>query len=668
MARHFRRAVKVAALLALMAVASGALLLYVWGGDLPSDDALDTYRPPQSTKLYDRKGELVAEFYQERRTVVPMEKIPLHLRQAMVASEDDRFYQHAGLDYLGILRAALTDLKELRLAQGASTITQQVVKNLVLSPEKSFERKVKEALLARRIEQRFTKDQILALYLNHICFGANRYGVEEAARYYFGKPVEQLELGEAAMLAGIVQRPEALSPFAHLKASMERRAYVLGRMEFNGFISHAELERELGTTPRLAAKPGPTVGPYYVEEVRRQLVERFGEEQVQTGGLRVELGMDRRLQREADEALRRGLEAFDKRANAAHDGEPALQGALVAIEPATRRVLAMTGGYNFAKSAFNRATQARRQPGSAFKPFVYAAALESGKYTAASLLADAPELIRDPITGKEWRPDNYEREHFEGTMTLRAALARSKNTVAVRLIEALGDEPVRALAKKAGILSPLPASMTLALGTGEVTPLELANAYATFAALGRVAEPVLIAKVTDAQGRLLDDRVPRTQEAMLPAVAFITTSLMRSVVEEGTATAAKELGRPVVGKTGTTSDHKDAWFAGFTPELAAVTWIGYDAPRSLGAAGTGTRGALPIWLDFMKHALQGMSVTDFEQPEGVEEVRIEPLSGLRAADDISGVVEYFVEGTAPVEKALPPGLADPALLFLQADD
>ncbi len=809
----------VAGLLGLAGVV-GIFLYY--GRDLPSFDAVTDYAPPQVSRIYDRKGEPVAELFHERRTVVSIDQIPEVLTQAVVAAEDAAFYQHAGLDYVGIARALLMDVRQMRLAQGASTITQQVVKNLVLSPERSVARKVKEAILARRLEQNLSKDEILSLYLNHIYFGHGRYGVEEAAQFYFGKPVTDLSLGEAALLAGLPQSPGRLSPLRNPKRAKARQTYVLEQMAKNGFITPAQAKQEIAQPIAAVGRELSSPGAYYIEEVRRHLVETYGEQLVYEGALRVEIAMDSRLQALADRAIREGLEEVERRAGfrapelsvadtvlkavraklfgpaqapagedddepssivtgwdlsgavaetvasaealakaarrvvlepgaelvapvasvsdaeavldlgstegavgfetmkwarpygptkwtaapkkagdvlasgqlvrvrvraapeSAADGPkgdeagktparwqlelvplPQVQGALVSIEPQTRHVVALAGGYDFAASHFNRATQARRQPGSCFKPFVYAAALSSGRFTTASILNDAPDLFRDPWTGKEWKPQNYEKDVFEGPMMLREALSKSKNTISVRLIEAVGPEAVIDLARRAGISSELPENLTLGLGTGEVTPLELANGFATFASLGERADPILLTRVVDRDGKVLEEHHAVPEETIPPGVAFITCSLMKSVVEMGTGMRAQELRRPVAGKTGTASGNRDAWFAGFTPGLAATAWVGYDDHAPLGRSETGGRAALPIWLEFMKGAHEGVPVAELEKPADVEEVRIDPQSGLRAHEEGPGRLEVFVEGTAPTEYATPPGQVDPRKLFLE---
>ena len=759
----------------LGAIAGGGLYLWM-SRDLPRFDKLVDYEPKEATRVYAGDGTLVATFHEELRTVVPPAEIPEVLKRAILAAEDAEFYQHEGLDYEGIARAFVKNVMSGQTKQGASTITQQVVKTFLLSPERTYERKLKEIILARRIEENLSKDEILYLYLNQIYFGHGRYGVEEAARFYFGKGVADVTLGEAAMLAGLPQSPARLSPVSHPERAKTRQRYVLGRMLENGWITKAEHDREIDRPIRVSERPGPMPGPYYVEEVRRYLVDRYGNDTVLTGGLQVHVGMDVEVQRAADAALRSGLLSYDRRqgwrgtkknrmqlgedarAHAAARAEkvpadrlidvrdatavvprpgvlvagvvervgaagatlwfgkrtyelpadamkwtgrkptdllsrgdvvlveitdvqggkigmrlaqePEADGALVAVEPRSRRVRALAGGFDYARSSFDRAMQAKRQPGSAFKPFVFGAALESGRWTAASLVVDAPETFRDPWTGKEWKPRNYERDVFDGTMTLRSALAKSKNTVAVRLISELGVDPVVDFARRAGISGELPENLTLALGTGEVSPLELANAFATLASGGLAGEPVLVERVEDREGKVLEEARPQLRPAISPALAYVLTELLQAVVTEGTGKAAAVLARPTAAKTGTTSDGRDAWFAGYTADLVAVSWVGYDDHRPLGRGETGGRTALPAWIELMKAAHAGMPARDFPLPDGVERVAIDRATGLLAADgaaEDAAVVTAFVTGTAPTEQAVAPGMAPsdvPMELFL----
>ncbi len=813
----------------LLAVAAGVgIYLYVDRG-LPSVEELRTYRPAQVTKAFCADGSLCAEFYRERRTWVQIETLPAHVKNAFLAAEDADFYHHEGLDFLGMFRAGVRSLIPGHRASGASTISQQACRNILLTQERTLTRKIKEWILTPRMEKALTKDQILNLYLNAIYFGHQRYGIEEAALYYFGKHARDLSVGEAAVLGGIPQLPHRINPVTNIVKAKHRQRYVLTQLAAHNFLPRAVVDAEMEKPIVLGPPPPTQVGPYYAEEIRRTLVSRYGDEAVLTGGLRVDFAMNPKLQAAADEAVRTGLEELDRRqgyrgpigkleparfqallpllqrrideagkrqrdevlvadlrsligahpegqteeegvepkleqtddtlepppnsdellvravvlrplkeglriagyvravddgrksatveligrtaqvgfasvtwARLRKDGKPGLnptrmsdvlapgevvrlritkvtpsgpleatldqlpevQGALLSIDPATRRVVAMVGGYDFALSSFNRATQARRQPGSSFKPFLYAAAIGSQKYTPLTIVNDAPEAIRDPYTGKVWKPQNYEKGGFEGPITLRQALTKSKNTVSVRLIEALTPAVVIDYARRAGIHSPLPENLTLALGTGEVSMLEIANAYSTLQSLGKYAEPIEIIRVTDAHGTVLEEHQASFEEVLPPAVAFVATSLMRSVVEEGTATAVKELNRPAAGKTGTAQEFRDAWFSGYTADLVTSAWVGFDDHASLGAGETGGKAALPIWLSYMRTAEANLPSREFEVPSGVTLVRIDPATGLLAGSSVPGRSEPFLEGTAPTVEAPPAGQVQPDDFFL----
>ncbi|HYX90379.1 MAG TPA: PBP1A family penicillin-binding protein [Myxococcaceae bacterium] len=827
--RRWAKRVLVGAAVALVVALLAGFGAYLYfDRDLPSVEQLRNYRPPQVTKVICADGSVCAEFYKERRTWVDIHALPPHVKNAFLAAEDADFYRHEGLDYLGMLRAVLRAPLSGRIT-GASTITQQAVRNLLLTRERKISRKIREWILTPRLEKALTKDEILNLYLNQIYFGHNRYGIEEAALFYFGKHARDLTIGEAAVLAGTPQLPHRLNPVTNIVKAKARQQYVLRQLAEHGFLPRQVVAAEMDKPIVLAPRPPPQAGPYYVEEVRRALIARYGEQAVMEGGMRVEIAMVPRLQAAADEAVQKGLEALDRRMGyrgplgtlepkrfaairarvlkrmeeagrrrqdevlvadllrlthvEPHTGEegieeqahastsepetetpateeestarevalqplqegirivgyvarvddrgrfaevdlvsrkarlefssvgwarprgvgkatptpkkmsdvlapgdlvrvrvskltsapapleatldqiPEVQGALVVIDPPTRRVVAMSGGYDFQLSPFNRATQARRQPGSAFKPFVYGAALDSRRFTPLSIINDAPEAIRDPWTGTVWKPKNYENG-FDGPLTLRAGLTRSKNTISVRLIEALTPPVVIDFARRAGVRSELPENLTLALGTGEVTLLELANSYATLQSLGRYADPLMLLKVTDGSGRVLEEHQADFSEKLPPATAFMTTSLMQSVVEEGTATAVLELKRPAAGKTGTANEYRDAWFAGYTQDYVAGAWVGFDNHESLGRGETGGRAALPIWLQFMKVAHDGLPVREFDVPQGVEFVRVDPLSGLLAGASVPGRLEPFLEGTAPTAEAPPPDVVRPEDFFL----
>ncbi|MFY2561311.1 penicillin-binding protein 1A [Corallococcus terminator] len=815
----------------LLAVLVGVGAYVYYSRDLPSVDALRHYQLPQVTKVTCADGSICAEYAFEKRTVVRVADLPPHVRDAFLAAEDADFYKHVGLDPFGIARAAIKNLIPGSRKSGASTITQQVVKNLLLTPERSLSRKIREWILTPRVEEALTKDEILGLYINQSYFGTRRYGVEEAAVYYFGKHAKELSVGEAAVLAGTVQIPHRINPETNMTRAKSRQRYVLGQMANHGFVPRNVVEAELDKPIVLAPRPQRAVGPYYAEEIRRTLIERYGEKAVMEGGLRVDIAMVPKLQVAAEQAVREGLEAVDRRqgyrgprgtledaqwtrlrgmvatrieeagrrlkdqgyvadlaplaqeektatpepkveteeggaeeqrpdltpedeappseeelmvravllkplteglrltgyvteldekrnvarvdlvgrtaeiafpsatwarqkgkgapknisdvfakgqlvyvrimkappapafVEATLDQVPLVQGGLVVIRPENRNVVALVGGYDAARSSFNRATQAKRQPGSSFKPFLYAAALGSGRYTPLSTVNDAPETIRDPYTGKAWRPQNYDRQ-FEGPMTLRTALTKSKNTVSVRLIESLTPPTVIDFARRAGIRSPLPENLTLALGTGEVTMLEAVNAYSTLQSNGRYAEPLMLLRVRDSRGKVLEDHQPAFEETLPPAVAYLTTSLMRSVVEEGTAKAVRELNRPAAGKTGTTQESKDTWFSGYTADWVASAWVGFDNNSPLGGSETGGRAALPIWLQFMRVAHEGLPARDFEVPAGILQVRIDPASGLLAGASVPGRLEPFLEGTQPTAEAPPPGQVTTDEFFL----
>ncbi len=813
----------------LCGIAAAVGAYFYFDRNLPSVEALRVYKPPQVTKVVCADGKVCAEYYKERRTLVPVEALPAHVKNAFLAAEDADFYKHEGLDYLGMARAALKGLLPGQRATGASTISQQACRNLLLSQERSLSRKIKEWILTPRMEKALSKDQILGLYLNQIYFGHNRYGLEEAALYYFGKHAKDLSVGEAASLAGTVQLPHRINPETNIVKAKRRQGYVLRQMAGHGFLPKATAEKELERPLVLAPRPPTPVGPFYAEEIRRMLLARYSEQAILENGMRVEIAMDVRLQKMADDALREGLETLDRRmgfrgpqgnltpdrfaalspliakrieehgkrqrdevmladlsrlalpaatpeqedgaeekpetvaegeappspdevlargvalrplqegmrlsgyvrsvddkakraevdlvGRVAHvafatvgwarprgvgkftpspkqmsdilkvgdivrvkvtrlvpapapleatlDQLPEPQGALVVIDPASRHVVALTGGYDFLLSSFNRATQAERQPGSAFKPFVYAAALASQRYTPLTIVNDAPDPIRDPFTGKVWTARNFEDGIFKGPLTLREALTTSKNTVSVRLIEAVTPPVAIDFAHRAGISAKLPENYTLALGTGEVKPLELANAYATLHSLGRYAEPVTLIRVLDAKGTVLEEHQAAFEERLPPNVAFMITSLMRSVVEQGTATAVRELNRPAAGKTGTASEYRDAWFSGYTADLVATAWVGFDNHDSLGNGETGGKAALPVWLSFMKAAHEGLPVRDFEVPPGVVFERVDPQTGLLAGPHVPGRNEPFIEGTQPTSEAPPPGQADPSHFLLE---
>lgn len=604
----------------LLASAGLAVAAYVlWPTDLPPARALEENAPSVGTKVYADDDELLTEFQPEKRIFVPLPQIPLHLRNAMIAVEDARFYSHFGVDLRGILRAAYANFRHGRVVEGGSTITQQLAKVLFLTPDRSFSRKMKEALLAFELERRYSKDRLLELYLNQIYLGHGVFGVEAAARMYFGKSVPDLSLAEAALLAALPRSPGHYSPFERPEVAQRRRAFVLARMLEQGYASDAEV-RAANRAPLglIAPERRRGTGQYFLEHLQQGLEAKYGSEVLYKSGLSVYTTMSPVLQRVAERALRDGLEALAARHRpriagrepAAAPPPPAPQGAVIVLEAQTGYVKALVGGADFARSEFNRAIHARRQAGSAFKPFVYLAALEAGR-SPDDVLDDSP--VRYTSAGKVWTPENYDGR-FRGPVTVRQALEESINVPTIRLLEQIGVSRAIEAARRAGIQSPLPQDLTLALGSGDVTLLELTAAYGTFANQGIHMEPILVRYVTDARGRLIEENIPQGREVIDPAVALTLTDLLRGVVERGTGTAARALERPVAGKTGTTNDFSNAWFVGYTPSVVAGVWIGHDRPRSLGPDETGARAALPIWITVMREALRGHPVEDFPPP------------------------------------------------------
>jgi len=778
--------------------AAGLTALYFYLlRSLPKIESLADYKPFVSTHVVASDGTVIGQFYQERRTVVPLEKMPKHLVQAVISSEDKDFYKHPGFSVIALVRAAIVDMLSGRKRLGASTITQQVVKTFFLTKEKRFSRKLKEILLSLKLERDLSKDDILHLYLNQINFGKAHYGVQEASLYYFNKAVQDIDLGEAALLAGLPQNPSRLNPRFHPANAKRRQTYVLDRMLANKYIQQEDRDREVERPIALPPPPQERAGQWYLEEVKRRLVDQYGEAAVNTAGMTVEVAMVPALQRAAEHAVAEGLRAIDKRqgfrgaefnagdleptrsslarrhaamaptpgavmvfdlggipekeqsaperiARAArlrplehglvyaglvtavggHDAHvelapgvvgtvpfstmgwarpfkpsgptppprtpqqilkrgdvvqvrvtrlvtqrvsavklrvraldlgleqtPLVQGAFVAIDLRTRGVSALVGGYDFAFSQFNRATQAKRQPGSAFKPILYATAIDSARYTPATRVDDSPTPIVDPWTGKTWNPQNFERDVFAGSLPLRKALAESKNTVAVKLLLDLGFDKVRTMAKSLGLSTEVPKSYAAALGAGEVIPIELVNAYATLASLGRKSDPVLIRKVRSRANAIMQSTEAQPEPSIKPEVAYVTADMMRAVIEdpEGTARSLGILMRPIAGKTGTTSDHKDAWFIGFTPSLVAGAWTGFDDSRLMGPHETGGHAAGPMWLSFMKAALAGKPIEDWPPiPPGVTMVKVNRNTGAPAADnDPYALREVFLAGTEP---------------------
>jgi penicillin-binding protein 1A len=573
-------------------------------------DVSRLYTPPsQATRIYGENGELIASLFRENRQIVVLADVPARLRQAVLAIEDERFYTHRGVDLRGIARALWRNLREGQLVEGGSTITQQLARNLFLTQERAISRKVAEILLALEIERRLTKDEILERYLNQVYFGQGAYGVEMAARVYFGKSVKDVTLPEAALLAGLIRGPSIYSPYRNFALAKTRQEIVLARMTALGMITARDAAAARKIRIVLAPPSNALAGiraPYYVSFILTRLLETYGEDLVYQGGLRVYTTLDPRLQALAEKAVRAGIESAQRRKL---DVE---QGALVAVDTETGAIRAMIGGVDFASSQFNRVWQAQRQPGSAFKIFVYATAIARG-VTTTRLLDDTPVTYKIP-GAEDWSPKNYDKK-FSGPVTVRRALERSINVPAAKLLNELGPVQVIETARAMGIESPLQPHLSLALGSADVTPLEMARAAATLANGGLRVQPLAILKVTDTRGKVLEEHRPSRAVGLAPEVAYIMTDLLRGVIERGTGTAAA-IGWPAAGKTGTTDDYRNAWFIGYTRQLATVVWVGNDDNTPMRRV---VGGMVPaeIWAAFMRPAMAPLPALDWAVPDGV---------------------------------------------------
>ncbi|MBI4515089.1 MAG: PBP1A family penicillin-binding protein [Deltaproteobacteria bacterium] len=754
---------------AVGATAAVAVIYWEVTSTLPPLDQIGEYHPPMATQVFADDGTLIGELYVERRYLTPIEQIPVLVRNAFIAAEDEAFYRHRGVDLVSILRALLNNLASGAKLQGGSTITQQVVKSLLLTPQKSYTRKLREMVLAVRLERQLSKDEILHLYLNHIYLGSGAYGVAAAAQEYFGKPLHDLSVAEAALLAGLPQAPSRYSPFRHWPQAKARQRYVLDRLYAAGLITAGEREGARRAPLALAPRRGSYLAaPDYVEHIRRLLEERYGESAPYQLGLKVYTPVNVAMQAAAETALRDGLRELDARERyqgslrhltagesveflrqqaqalgdtpllhrrtyeavvsdtrngivrvkvagfqgllqtTASDGKsapvlaalsagdvvrvqvaapgqgadyrfvldqsPLVEGALVALEPSSGAVKAMVGGYDWERSQFNRVVQAARQPGSAFKPLVYAAALDHN-YTPASIVVDGPISFAD--NSGVWAPHNYENKFF-GPTTLRDALAFSRNVVTVKITVNMGLKYLLAYLQQLGLNANLQPNLSVALGSAEVTPLELATTYAVFANQGLRPEPIFISKIIDSEGNTLAETAPQLRQVIAPATAYQITSMLQDVIRRGTGKKALELERPAAGKTGTTNDFMDAWFVGYTPQLLAGVWVGFDEKRELGAKETGGRVAAPIWTRFMQRALEGQPILDFSVPEGLACVPIDPHSGQRVRFGGAALLECFKPGSEPgasqalvrVADEAPAGAAPaPAVLdFFRSED
>ncbi|KWV54225.1 penicillin-binding protein [Bradyrhizobium macuxiense] len=781
----------------LVGVAGVAGAIWHFSKDLPDYSQLQDYEPPVMTRVHATDGALLGEYSKERRLYLPIQAVPKLVINAFLAAEDKNFYEHGGIDYQGMIRAAILYAQNYgsnRRPQGASTITQQVAKNFLLTNEVSFSRKIKEALLAMRIERAYSKDRILELYLNEIYLGLGAYGIAAASLVYFDKSVNELTVAEAAYLAALPKAPAALHPVRNHARAVERRNYVIDRLQENGWISAADADKArkdpLVVTNR---SNGAHVfaGEYFAEEVRRDIFERYGEKKLYEGGLSVRTTLDPKVQVMARKTMAAGIVNYDEaqgwrgpvqrldvsgdwgvkladvkslsdispwrmavvletsdqsarigfqpgrelggavgkerqtgiitmdgvrwakskgkaptavsqvlhqgdviyadplvtKEGSAVDGQyrlrqlPEVSGAMVVMDPLTGRVLAMVGGFSFDQSQFNRATQAYRQPGSSFKPIVYSSALDNG-YTPSTTVIDAPIEIDQGQGAGVWRPENYSTGKYYGPTTLRNALQRSLNTVTVRLAQDIGMPLVGEYAKRFGVYDELPNYLSYALGAGETTVMRMVTAYSMFANGGRRVKPTLIDRIQDRYGHTIfkhDQRecrgcdapegwknqpepqlIDRREQVLDAMTAYQITEMMEGVVQRGTATVVREVGKPIAGKTGTTNDEKDVWFVGFSPDLAVGVYMGYDKPRNLGRTATGGHLAAPIARDFLKLALADKPPTPFKVPAGIKLIRVDAKTGMRAGPGDSGntILEAFKPGTAPPDNYSVIGVAD----------
>ena len=633
----------------LVGLLSGATVgtFFALTRDLPQIQALENFEPSAATRIYSGDQVLLAELFLEKRTPIAIDQIPPHLKAALIAVEDRQFYTHSGIDLKGILRALIKDILARKYVEGASTITQQLAKTLFLTQEKTISRKIKEAILAIQLERRYTKDELLSLYLNQIYFGSGAYGVESAAQLFFGKPASQLDLAQCALMAGLPKAPSRYSPLINPDLAEKRRNLVLSIMRNQDLITNAQ-HRLASGEPVLSVSRSAPFGsaPYFVQYIKPLLEAAVGPSLLYKGGLTVHTTLSHRLQQTAEQALEKGLDRLQQRKTSNDETQASPQGALVAIDIRTGGILAMVGGRDFSESAFNRAVHAKRQPGSAFKPIVYALAIARG-FTQASLVLDAPVVFKSGSRNGDWQPENFSKR-YQGEMTLRRALTHSKNIPAVRLVERMGPSAVVQFAHKLGIDSRLFPNLSIALGATNTTLLELTAAHAVFPNGGNHIEPYAISEVLDRDKALIWRTKPVVRPVINEAQAAVMVDMLQGVVREGTARQAQQLSMPVAGKTGTTDDFKDALFVGFSPVVAAGVWVGMDDYSSLGEMETGARAALPIWIDFMETTHFKSTPLYFGIPDSTVWRWMDPVSGRTVAEaDTNTVKALFVSGTAP---------------------
>ncbi|WP_319522721.1 penicillin-binding protein 1A [uncultured Desulfosarcina sp.] len=778
----FLRLVKWSLVLTVILMLMGATAMvgvyFYMVDDLPKITSLKDYHPSIITTVYSDDNRKIAEFYKERRIVVPLSKIPIQLQQAFIAAEDARFYKHQGIDFFSIVRAFIKNLEAGTIVQGGSTITQQVTKSFLLTPERSYKRKIKEAILAYRIDKTFSKEEILYLYLNQIYLGHGAYGVEAAAENYFGKSVSELNLAECAIMAGLPQAPSRYSPFRFPERAKQRQIYVLNRMLAEGFIDNTEVSEAIDVVMDIKPRRNWYIEevPIYTEHIRRYVEKKYGEDALYTQGLKIYAAVNIEMQKAARKQIEKGLRDLDHRLgyrgpenhlapeeieafceqiqtslqetgltegtltkgvvidvndkaetatvrmgqargilsledmrwarkpnpNLAYyqakvrkvsqvlktgdviqvqvgkqketselwsltlEQTPETQSALLCIEAETGLVKVMVGGRDFMQSQFNRAIQSRRQPGSAFKPIIYAAALDKG-FTPATTIIDSPIVFKDEVNDFTWKPKNYGKK-FYGPTLLREALAKSRNVVTIKILQEIGIDYCIDYARKLGIQSEMPRDLSIALGSSGISLLELVNAYAVFANQGYLVEPAFITKIEDRDGNILEEMNPSRERVIDKSTAYIMTSLLESVVKEGTGQRVKALNRPVAGKTGTTNDLQDAWFVGYSPRFISGVWVGYDNGRTLGKGETGSRTASPIWLGFMDAILKDKPVQMFQVPEGVVFAKIDAQTGLLPIPESPKTrFECFKDGTVPTETTKKPDTIVDAESFFKSD-
>lgn len=611
---HFQLGILLLAVAFLLTSFIAGLLFLFVTLNIPDINSLIAYQPKQTTLIKDRHGRIVDRVYTENRIVIPLSAMPDLLPKAFIAAEDARFLEHSGVDSWSILRATINNIRAGGKSQGGSTITQQVARALLLSREKTYLRKLKEAILAYRIDQVLTKNEVLQIYLNQLYLGEKSYGVEAAAHTYFAKKAAELSLAEIAILAGLPQAPSRYSPFHNYPAAKSRQGYVLNRMAEEGFISSSAatkaFDQPLLWAPRNEGHPEAL---YFLQYVRNDINKRYGREMLYEGGLTIETTLDLTLQKQAAQSIEKGVAAWALRSGQGRRITP--QGALVSMESKTGQVRALTGGVNFAKSQFNRASQAKRQPGSAFKPLVFAQAFNSG-FSPASVFVDEPLHLPGHRKGVFWEPKNFSGKSF-GPTTLCTALVKSRNIVTIKLLQELGLQNVIFLARKMGIKSSLHPTLSLALGASELSLLELTSAYTTFANQGKYYRPIFIDRIVDPYGRVLENNIPRENKVLDERAAYQVTHLLQNVIAEGTGKNAWGLPGDSAGKTGTADHNMDAWFIGYTPSMVTGVWMGFDLKHTLGKRETGGQACAPIWLDFMKKAMAGTKPEKFHIPEGI---------------------------------------------------